>query len=38
LIIEAAPPKSLLALLTTLQPIEETFPPIPDPVPDPVEI
>jgi hypothetical protein len=30
--------KSLLALLATLQPLEETFPPIPDPPPGPVEI
>jgi antitoxin VapB len=28
LIIEPAPPRSLLALLATLKPIEETFPPI----------
>jgi antitoxin VapB len=37
LIIEPAPPKSLLALLATLGPLEEDFPPIPDPVPDPVK-
>ena len=30
LIIEPAPPRSLLALLATLEPIDETFPPIPD--------
>jgi antitoxin VapB len=28
LIIEPAPPRSLLALLATLQPIDEAFPPI----------
>jgi antitoxin VapB len=37
LIIEPAPPKSLLALLATLAPLEEEFPPIADPPPDPVE-
>ena len=30
LIIEPAPPRSLLALLATLQPIDEAFPPIQD--------
>ena len=38
LIIEPTSPKSLLALLATLQPIEEDFPPIPDPTPGPVEL
>jgi antitoxin VapB len=38
LIIEPTPPKSLLALLATLSPLEEDFPPIPDPAPDPFEI
>ncbi|MGO8917582.1 MAG: hypothetical protein ACLQJR_16875 [Stellaceae bacterium] len=38
LIIEPAPPKSLLALLATLAPLDEDFPPIPDPAPDPVEL
>lgn len=38
LIIEAAPPKSLLALLATLPPLDEDFPRIPDPPPDPVEL
>lgn len=38
LIIEPTPPKSLLALLATLAPLKEDFPPIPDPAPDPVEI
>jgi antitoxin VapB len=36
LIIEPAPPASLLALLATLQPIEEDFGPIPDGPPEPV--
>jgi antitoxin VapB len=30
LIIEPAPPRSLLALLATLQPLDEEFPPIPE--------
>ena len=38
LIIEPTSPKSLLALLATLQPIEEDFPPIPDLTPEPVEL
>lgn len=38
LIIEPAPPKSLLALLATLAPLDEDFPPIPDSVPDPVKL
>jgi len=37
LIIEPAPPKSLLALLATLAPLDEDFPPISDSAPDPVE-
>ena len=37
LIIEPAPPKSLLALLTTLAPLDEEFPLIPDAPPDPVD-
>lgn len=37
LIIEAKVPKSLLALLATLQPLDEEFPPITDPHPDPAE-
>ncbi len=36
LIIEPTPPKSLLALLATLAPLEEDFPPITDLPPDPV--
>ena len=38
LIIEPAQPKSLLALLETLQPLDETFPPIPDMPADPVAL
>ncbi|MPZ18845.1 MAG: AbrB/MazE/SpoVT family DNA-binding domain-containing protein [Luteitalea sp.] len=38
LIIEPAPPKSLLAVLATLQPIGEDFPPIRDLPVDPVEL
>jgi antitoxin VapB len=37
LIIEPAPPKSLLALLATLAPLDEDFPQISDPPPEPVE-
>ena len=38
LIIEAVPPRSLIALLSTLEPLSEAFPPIPDEIPDDVEI
>jgi antitoxin VapB len=38
LIIEPAPPKSLLALLATLTPIDEELPPIPDAAADPIEL
>jgi antitoxin VapB len=38
LIIEPAPLKSLLALLATLAPLDEDFPTIPDPAPEPVEL
>jgi len=38
LIIEPAPPQSLLALLDTLAALEEDFPPILDLAPDPVEL
>ena len=38
LIIEPAPPASLLALLATLLPLEDAFPPIPDPPPEPVAL
>jgi antitoxin VapB len=37
LIIEPAPPRSLLAVLATLEPLEETFPDIADPPPEDVE-
>lgn len=37
LIIEPAPPKSLFALLGTLAPLGEDFPPIQDLPPDPVD-
>lgn len=38
LILEPAPPKSLLALLDTLEPIDEDFPSITDQPPEPVEL
>ena len=38
LVIEPAPPKSLLALLATLAPLDEEFLPVPDAPPDPVEL
>jgi len=38
MIIEAIPPRSLVALLATLEPLGEAFPPIPDETPDEVEI
>ena len=38
LIIEAVPPRSLLALLQTLQPIVEEFPEVPDEPPGEVNI
>jgi antitoxin VapB len=38
LILEPAPPKYLLAMLATLKPLEEDFPPIPDHLPDPVDL
>lgn len=37
LIIEPAPPRSLLSVLAELAPIEETFPAIDDAPPDPVD-
>ncbi len=37
LIIEPAPPRSLLAVLATLRPLDEDFPPIEEPPLDPVE-
>jgi antitoxin VapB len=38
LIIEPAPPKSLLAVLSTLKPLDEEFPPIKDAPPSPVDL
>ena len=38
LVIEPAAPRSLLALLNRLKPLDEDFPPIRDPAPDPVEL
>jgi len=38
LIVEPAPPKSLLALLATLSPLSEDFPLIRDLPPDPVDL
>jgi antitoxin VapB len=38
LVIEPAPPKSLLAVLSTLAPLEEDFPPIPDSPPEQVDL
>jgi antitoxin VapB len=38
LVIEPARPKSLLAVLATLEPVDEDFPPIPDLDLDPAEL
>ena len=38
LIIEPVPPRSLLALLATLEPIDEDFPPVSDPPIDDVDL
>jgi antitoxin VapB len=38
LIIEAAPPRSLLALLATLRPVDDEFPPIGDQPAEPVDL
>jgi len=38
LIIEPTPPKSLLALLSMLAPLDEEFPQILDPQPEPVDL
>lgn len=38
LIIELAPPKSLLAILAALSPLDEEFPPTNDAVPEPIEL
>ena len=37
LIIEPSPPRSLLAVLATLAPLDEDFPPIQEPALDPVD-
>jgi antitoxin VapB len=38
LIVESNEAKSLLAVLATLKPLEEDFPPIPDPAPEAVDL
>ncbi len=38
ILIRPAPKRSLLALLKTLQPLEESFPQIDDPLPEPVKL
>lgn len=38
LVLEPATSRSLLALLSSLTPIDETFPSIDDPAPEPVEL
>lgn len=38
LIIEQVPPPRLLAVLATLDPIDDTFPDIHDPAPEPVDL
>ena len=38
LVIEPSPPRSLLSLLATLDPIEEDFPPIEELEPEPVDL
>jgi antitoxin VapB len=38
LIIEASPPKTLLAVLASLSSLDEDFPSIEDPVPNPVDL
>ena len=38
LVIEAAPPKSLLAVLASLSPLDDAFPEIEDPAPEPVDL
>jgi antitoxin VapB len=38
LIIEPSPPRSLLAVLESLEPLDEDFPPIPELAVDPVEL
>jgi antitoxin VapB len=38
LILEPMPPRSLLAVLASLAPIDDDFDPIDDPVPEPVDL
>lgn len=38
LILEPAPPTSLLTVLSSLEPLEERFPEIDDPPPEPVDL
>ncbi|HEY5722056.1 MAG TPA: AbrB/MazE/SpoVT family DNA-binding domain-containing protein [Allosphingosinicella sp.] len=38
LVIEPAPPKSLLSVLASLSPLDEEFPRIDDPPPEPVDL
>lgn len=38
LVLEAVQPRSLLAFLATLEPLDETLPEIADPPPEPVEL
>jgi len=38
LIIEVSPPKTLLAVLASLSSLDEDFPSIEDPVPNPVDL
>ncbi len=38
LVIEPVPPPRLLAVLATLDPIDETFPDIQDPAPEPIDL
>ena len=38
LVIEPAAPRSLLAVLAALAPLDETFPEIDDPAPEPVDL
>ena len=38
LILEPAPPRSLLTVLASLAPIDDEFDPIDDPVPEPVDL
>ncbi len=38
LIIEPSPPRSLLAVLELLEPLDEDFPPIPELAVDPIEL